>query len=386
MHKVTWIFILLLNITIKIFAQHAADTSGIIQFVFTSDAHYGITRSNFRGTVNADAHAVNTAMLEKINSISAVMLPQDSGVNGGHVAGAVDFLVEGGDIANRMEIPIQSATVSWGQFETDYLKGSKLIDHSGDAAKFFIIPGNHDISNAIGFYRAMSSAMDPASMVNIYNLMMSPSMPKTKDTYHYPLDKINYSKNIVGIHFMFINLWPDSLERVWMEQDLQNISSYMPVIIFAHDQPESEAKHFSNPNPPHDINATDKFENLLAEYYKDELKIGPDKQITTIEQKGWVGFLKQHHNIKAYFHGNSNCNEFYVYSGPDNDVALNTFRVDSPMKGKFSSKDEKKLSFQLVTINCKSGEMTARECLWNTDPDHPEKSIIWGLSKTVFLK
>src|ERR1035438_1609836 len=137
MHKVTWIFILLLNITIKIFAQHAADTSGIIQFVFTSDAHYGITRSNFRGTVNADAHAVNTAMLEKINSISAVMLPQDSGVNGGHVAGAVDFLVEGGDIANRMEIPIQSATVSWGQFETDYLKGSKLIDHSGDAAKFF---------------------------------------------------------------------------------------------------------------------------------------------------------------------------------------------------------------------------------------------------------
>jgi len=377
---------LYLHITCKIIAQAPGDSSVVIQFVFTSDAHYGITRSSFRGTANADAHTVNAAMLDKINSISSVLLPLDSGVNSGNLAGAVDFLVEGGDIANRMEIPIQNATVSWEQFQTDYLKGLKLIDHSGGAAKIFIIPGNHDISNAVGFYRAMSPAQDAASMVNVYNLMMQPATPKTNTSYRYPLDKINYSRNIAGIHFMFVNLWPDSLERIWMEMDLQNISSEVPIIVFAHDQPECEAKHFSNPNPPHDINAIDKFENLLAEYYKDASDISTDKQNTTIEQKGWVRFLKKHPNIKAYFHGNSNYNEFYVYTGTDNDVALNTFRVDSPMKGKFSSKDEKKLSFQLVSINAVTGKMTARECLWNPDPDHPEKSVKWGISKTVLLK
>ena len=62
-------------------------------------------------------------------------------------------------------------------------------------------------------------------------------------TYDYKRDKINYSKNIDGIHFVFITLWPDFAGRIWMEKDLQEISSDMPVIIFTHDQPEYEAKH-----------------------------------------------------------------------------------------------------------------------------------------------
>jgi hypothetical protein len=387
MKKISIIVSLFFCASVTVFAQQNSDSTKIIQFVFTSDAHYGITRMQFRGDTNVDAHVVNQALLEKINTVSSILLPQDSGLNAGQLAGPVDFLVEGGDIANRMELPIQSAAISWGQFGGDYLDGLKLTSHAGRHAEVYIVPGNHDISNAVGFYRQMMPAIDASSMINIFNVMMKPSIPKTKETYHYPADKINYSKDINGIHFMFINLWPDSLERIWMDQDLKIVSLKEPVIIFTHDQPESEAKHFTNPNPPHGIDSAHKFENLLAEYYKDDLKIGSEGQSkTNIEQNGWVQFLKKHPNIKAYFHGNSNYNEFYTYKGPDSSISLPAFRVDSPMKGKYSSKDEKKLSFHLVTIDANAGEMTVRECLWNTDPDNAQRPLQWGSSKTISLK
>ncbi len=284
-----------------------------------------------------------------------------------------------------MEIPDQSDAISWKQFYEDYAKGLRLKNSKGERSELFIIPGNHDITNAIGFYRPMKPKTDATSMAKIYNLMLRPSIPLTASSYNYRKDKINYSKNIGGIHFMFITLWPDSSERIWMEKDLRNVSSKMPVILFTHDQPESEAKHFTNPHKLHGINADDKFENLLAEVYKDSTRAATDGGNTTIEQQGWVRFLKKHPNIKAYFHGNDNYNEFYVYKGPDDNIALNTFRVDSPMKGKYSSLDETKLSFQLITIDAKKKIMTVRECLWNTDPFQPDKSLQWGTSKTVSL-
>ncbi|MCI6541149.1 MAG: hypothetical protein MR460_13560, partial [Bilophila wadsworthia] len=83
----------------------------------------------------------------------------------------------------------------------------------------------------------------------------------------------------------------------------------------------------------------------------------------------------------AYFHGNENYNEFYTWGGPDNDIAMPVFRVDSPMKGNASSKDEKLLSFQVVSIDTDARKMTVREALWNADPKHP--AITWGESKTI---
>ncbi len=279
----------------------------------------------------------------------------------------------------------QSDAESWKQFCSDYINGLTLTDKSGQKTKLFLIPGNHDITNAIGFYKPMKPKTDPTSMVAIYNLMMKPSKMLTTKNYDYSKDKINYSKNIDGIHFMFITLWPDSSERIWMEKDLHSISSKMPVILFTHDQPESEAKHFTNPAKGRGINAKDRFEDLLDEVYKDSTAAPKDGGTTVIEQRGWVAFLKKHPNIRAYFHGNDNFNQFYNYTGPDNDVSLPVFRVDSPMKGNYSSKDETKLSFQLVTINTKTLTMTVRECLWNVDPSHPGKSIKWGESRTIHL-
>ena len=357
-----------------------------VEMVFTSDAHYAITRKKFRGDTNADAHVVNAAMIRQINSIPGLTLPPDGGVAASQTVGPVDYLIQTGDIANRMEVPYQSAAASWAQFTTDYKQSVKLTGRNGKPAMLLLAPGNHDITNAIGFYKPMQPKTDPTSMVQIYNLMLHPASPKTNAGYNYATDKINYSLNIHGIHLMFITLWPDSAERLWMQKDLDTVAAKTPVIVLCHDQPTCEAKHFTNPVAPHDINAQSKFENLVAEYYKEGPVAAGDDGATDMEQRGWVKFLKQHPNVKAYFHGNSNWNEFYVYKGPDNDVALNTFRVDSPMKGKYSSKDETKLSFQLISLDPVKQLLTVRECLWDTDPANPSAKVVFGDEKTVSLR
>jgi predicted MPP superfamily phosphohydrolase len=358
----------------------------VVEIVFTSDAHYGIQRKEFRGDSSVTAQKVNEAMIRKINGLIGTKLPQDGGVAAGRTIDYIDYVVEGGDIANRMEIPIQSAKKSWRQFDSDYVEGIHLKNHLGLPAKLFIIPGNHDISNAIGFYKPMKPAKDPTPMVQIYNRMIHPSVLKTNSTYQYSSGKINYSRDINGVYLMFITLWPDSLERVWMDKDLKEIPVSEPVIIFTHDEPVCEAKHFTDPNPGHTINARDRFENLLAEVYKDSTAIGADGGKTTLEQKRWVAFLKRHPNIRAYFHGNTNFNEFYDYRGPDSTVDLPTFRVDSPMKGRFSKIDETKLSFIVISLDTQLDKLTARECLWNTDPRHPDKPVQWGTTRTISLR
>ncbi len=358
-------------------------TPSIIQFVYTSDGHYGITRASFQGGTNVDANIVHAALIAKINSVSGLTLPSDNGVQAGKVVGGIDYLINTGDMANREEAGIQSATASWGQFSAHYINGITLKNSSNSKTGLLLLPGNHDVSNAIGYYKTMSPLTDNGSMVGIYNYMMNPATPKTAATYNYSTDKIHYSKDIQGVHFVFVNMWPDSAERVWIESDLKTVSTSTPVILFTHDQPNVETKHFTNPNGTKNINSTDKFENLLAETFKDGAKTSDP---SSIEQKGFVAFLKAHTNIKAYFHGNDNENKFYDYKGPDGDIALKTFQVDSPMKGNFSSTDETKLSFQLITIDYKAMTMTVRECLWNTTPSAPTTPISFGSNITISLK
>lgn len=91
--------------------------------------------------------------------------------------------------------------------------------------------------------------------------------------------------------------------------------------------------------------------------------------------------MRDHPRIRAYFHGHNNANEFYIFTGPDSAVALKTFRVDSPMKGKRSAEDESKLSFQIVVIAPKKGTMTVREYRWNAP-----RGAEWGASSTVSLR
>ena len=255
-------------------------TNAQIQFVHTSDPHYGMTRSRFQKNANVNATVVNGAMIAKMNNLTQLTFPNDGGVNSGKKVDSIDFVIETGDIATRSQtstLGYQSATASWAQFTNDYITGLKLKDKSGNPTKLFVIGGNHDVSNAIGYYSTMNPLKDSAAMVTIYNMMM-PS-PRPAGNYNYANEKIHYSKNIGGIHFMFVCMWPDSTERVWMANDLASVSSSTPVFLFTHDQPLVESKHFTNPNGTHNINATDRFENVLLETFKDGNNINANSNI-----------------------------------------------------------------------------------------------------------
>jgi hypothetical protein len=363
-------------------AAHPAQPSTQIQFVFTSDAHYGLTRPRFRGSSNVSAHIVNAAMVARINALPGATFPSDDGLKTGQTVGLLDFVAEGGDIVNREEATegggIQRAATSWAQFRTDYIHGLTLADRSGKRAPVYTVPGNHDASNAVGFYKPMTPPIDKTAMIEIYNHMMAPATPKTTATYDYARDKVLVSHDLGGIHFVYLTIWPDTVSRVWMDADLARVPPSMPVIIITHDQPDAESKHFTNPNGKHDINPTDKFENLLSDRLADGSTVdAPD----TIEQRAFEEFVKRHANLAAYFHGNSNWNQFYDWTGPDHTIALHTFRVDSPMKGASSATDETRLSFHVVTIDTAVGRMTVRECLWNADP----RRVVWGASRTIVL-
>nr|WP_281416934.1 5'-nucleotidase C-terminal domain-containing protein [Geoanaerobacter pelophilus] len=389
------------NIDNRIVRSEAAP----IQFVYTSDAHYGITRKDLvASTATVNAQAVNQALVASINSlqstIAPVAIPCDNGVNAcASSVGALDFVAETGDVANRQEASklIQSAAASWTQFEADYLNGLTVTDRNNTKAPLYLVPGNHDVSNAIGYYKTLSPAFDATSYVNIYNLMLNPITPLTNAGFigtsatdaaaSYAGNKVYYSKDIGGVHFVFIGMWPDSAARAWMDADLRKVSSTTPVVLFTHDEPLLETKHLINPNEVrnHTINSTDKFENLvLGEGAGGYASVATINDPSTVEQRALVAWLKNHKNVVAYFHGNTNYNEFYTYAGPDSDISLNTFRVDSPMKGMVSGidaangiGDPSKLSFQVVSIDPGATQMTVREYLWNTKT--------WGTSKTVSL-
>ena len=357
-----------------------------LQFVVTSDAHYGITRPRFRGQSGVDARVVNAALVAAINRLPATAFAEDGGLRAGETVGAIDFVAEDGDVANREEAgadgTIQSAAASWSQFAADYINGLTVTDAAGRRAPVFVVPGNHEVANAVGFYRPMTPPTDVSAMVAIYNLMVRPATPLTKATYEYRRDRVFTSRDIDGVHFVFVTVWPDSETRAWMEKDLRRVGASTPVVIFTHDQPDAQARHFINPNGRHDINARDRFENLLS----DTLTDGTTTKVAPVaEQRALEAFFYRHPNITAYFHGNSNWNQFYDWTGPDHTVAVHTFRVDSPMKGRFSRKDETALSFQVATLDPASRTLTVRECLWNTVPSDPSAPLVWGASTTVAL-
>lgn len=65
------------------------------------------------------ADSVNRAMLTAINRLPQTMLPADGGVEADQKMGYVDVVVNGGEIANRMEQGVQTAAASWRQFAAD---------------------------------------------------------------------------------------------------------------------------------------------------------------------------------------------------------------------------------------------------------------------------
>ena len=347
---------------------HAQTKDSVINFIFTSDVHFGLTKEEFRGKQKVPALEINKAMVQAMNILST----KNSDFVG------IDALIITGDIANRMENGVQSATESWKQFKEVFIDSNHLHKANGTKSELFVVPGNHDMSNAIGFHRPMAPKKDPASMIGIYNLIFP---QKQITTFDSSLNRIHFSNDISGVHFIFLSLYPDSAERVWMEKDLKNIAKTTPVLLFAHSIPDVEPRFFQNPNGIHDINEEDKFENLVPERYKDGKDV---KGETTIEQNEFAEFITKHPNIKIYFHGHENWTEYYQYTGPNKDINLTCIRTDSPMKGRISLKDEKKLAFELVSINTNTGLLTVKEVLWNANLNSNE--VKWGVMGKFNLK
>jgi hypothetical protein len=363
-----------------------------VTFVFTSDVHFGIARGRFRGGSYVDARIVNAAMVQKINGLPEARLPEDGGLRAAERIGRVDFVAITGDLTNRQElypIHIQPAAVSWAQFQACYIDGLTLRDPRGQPTPLLYVPGNHDVSNAIGAPTKLVPSTDPTSLVEIYNRMMRPAVPLTPATYDYARDRITYARDFGGAHCIFLTMWPDSFARAWIDHDLQSVPATEPVFLFCHDPPDIDARHLINPYGRHDINSHDAFENLVSDQYADgdtsTHKAKPDGE-TLLEQRELAAFLRRHRNIVAYFHGHANWHEAYTWKGPAGDLALNVFRVDSPMKGKTAT-NESQLSFEVVVFNTAKQELTDRECLWNARgaADGPAVPVGWGSSSTVSL-
>ncbi|MCX6953290.1 MAG: metallophosphoesterase [Verrucomicrobia bacterium] len=358
---------------------------GTVTFVFTSDVHFGLTRGKFRGAANVESRVVGAALVEAVNGLPAAVLPDDGGLRAGRAVGPVDFVTITGDLTNRQErlpLKIQSAATSWAQFEPVFFGGLTVKNAAGRPAPLLLVPGNHDVSNAIGHPNGLLPATDATTLAQVYNRMLQPATPRTKDTYRFATDQIIYARDFGGAHCIFLTIWPDRRARAWIEEDLKKVPATTPVFLFAHDPPKGEARHFTNPNGTHDVNVRDKFENVLAEVYPDgnDGKDGTDKA-----QRALGAFLRAHRNVVGYFHGHSNWNEFYTWKSPDKDLELATFRADSPMKGRESGKDETKLSFQVVVYDVAAKRLTSRECLWNPTAGARPGVVAWGESVTVSI-
>ena len=365
----------------------------LVQFLYSSDPHFGIqTQGGFQGSSGpVDAVVVNRQAVRAMNRLPALLAPPDHGVHSGQPFGSFQFLAITGDIANRQELgppAVQSATASWAQFQETYGAGLTLHNEEGRALPLFLTPGNHDISNAIGYPKPLSPATDATAMVGLYNAAM-PGARITRAGFDYRKHKVFYSKDFGGVHFLFLNLWPDSDMRARIDADIRALPApaTTPVVLLMHMPPNQEAKNFLDPASGNSgLVFANGFQNLLADRAQPGGLKRQEATLTARALSDLADFLQAHRTIVAWFHGHENWNEFSTWDGGRGAaLALPVFRVDSPMKGRFSSLDERRLSFQVVSIDPGASTMTVRECLWNSS-GRPDGPIAWGESASVSLK
>ena len=204
-------------------------------------------------------------------------------------------------------------------------------------------------------------------------MTMNPDEPVTADTFDYSTDRVVYTFVESGIRFAVVGIWPDSKARTRLAETLGEDPD-TPCILFTHMPPETEAQRFTNPYGDHSINRADGFENLICDTCSVDADGVPVKEYRDLE-----GFLKQHASLKAWFHGHTNYNEYYIWHGPDNTISLPVFRVDSPMKGEYSETDDALLSFQVVCLDTETLDMSVREYYWNVTDDN------WGETASIRL-
>lgn len=81
----------------------------------------------------------------------------------------------------------------------------------------YLVPGNHDISNAIGYSKVLSPEKDASSAAGIFNRMMRPAVERTAETFNYQTDKVHYSFVKDG-YGLFLWECTDAYMRQWFDQ------------------------------------------------------------------------------------------------------------------------------------------------------------------------
>jgi len=420
----------------------------VVNFIYTSDNHYGIVRPIFRGNFNVTGQAVNEAMIARMNTLPTQSFPNDSGVAAGQPIGQVDFLMDTGDIANRSEsssaiaanhslsylgstldYPGQASyvapvsSVTWGQWQHDFLGDANpgntagglltLTNSQGQGIPVFLSPGNHDVSDAIGMIGKIATGdRDATSFVQIYNRMTpySGKSPIATSVFTNPADytnvnlQVNYSFDVGGTHVMCVNLFPDKNILNWMTADLANVAASTPVLLFCHaplNMAAGETKVFGNPSTTSSSAAGDIPFALT----------GTDSSTSYVDMnaaKQYVAdWLIAHPSVRALFSGHDNFNGATNWNGqdPNNNLiatrdaawpGVELFRVDSPMKGDYSGVsattapltgigDETKLSFQVYSYDIATRRLTEREFLWNPNADASGTGAWSGQSVTLDL-
>ncbi len=425
----------------------ATPLSDIVNFVYTSDNHYGIVRPIFRGNFNVPSPVVNEAMIARMNTLPAQSFPNDGGVGAGQSVGHVDFLMDTGDLANRSEsqsaiaatnitylgagvsYPGNSAytapvsAVTWGQWQHDFLGDANtgnragglltLTDSQGLGIPVFLSPGNHDVNDAIGMTGKISPAnVDATSFVKIYNRMTpySSQAPITTNVFANPANytnvnlRVNYSFNAGGVHVQCVNMFPDKNILNWMSADLANVPASTPVFLFCHvplNMAATETKVFGSPTNTSSSAGADIPLTLSG-------VDSPTSYVDMNAAKQYVAdWLVAHPNVRALFSGHDNFNGATNWNGqdPNNNIiaardaawaGVTLFRVDSPMKGDISGVSstsgsltgigmETNLSFQVYSLDIANRLLTEREYYYDNTADGTGNGAWSGQSTTIDL-
>ena len=364
-----------------------------VQFVILSDVHYGYIRSypvpipgSSPATNATTSVAVNQLLMTSLNTMSTLTFPADGGVSASAAVGPVDFVAVTGDIANRFQADtqnaVQASTASYADFTANTLNRLTLKDKTNTIARFFLAPGNHDVSNAIGNTKIPVANVDGGAMKELLKVAKpSVTLPTTydrayfeaKDTAGAWINKPNYSMDIGGIHFIALTIWPDSGNRKWIDADLASVPLTTPVMLFMHDYPDVDPKHLTSPNNATGLVTDANYEGVASDVIdpSEAPVLTAGATSTNVEQRAFVTWLKTKPNIVAYFHGHSNSNEMWDYKGPDNDITLKCFRIDSPMKGDVTAKDASSytmMSYAMASVDTVNRLMTVREVRWYPTP------------------
>jgi hypothetical protein len=374
--------------------------STVVNFVFTSDSHFGdYTKAGvtFQGATSVDSVTVNSRMRDAINTLPNLTAPDDYGVLAGQPFGTFDFMVNLGDQTSKGETGTDTATntaLRWDEWKSVYSDGLTLTNRAGAALPIYLTPGNHDVANALGGPDIVPIAHDATALVNIYNWTMKPATPLTLATFDYNQHKVFKVEKIGGINCVFTNQWMDA-------EMIENLTAYLaahaeattaPMFIFCHMPPEQTGANFRDPSSdgitfPWTYGFNNIFRDPMSPDDGDNTltTTAPLKEVTAL-----ATFLKAHKNIVAWFHGHDNFTQFRTWNGENSvsidntmtQLAIPVFRVDSPMKGKDSAKAPAKMAFNVVSIDTVTKQLTIRECLWNAT-NTQGGGVGWGISETV---